>query len=79
MKVGETVSYYLIDEAQDMNYIQFQLMKLLCSSGNVMAVGDDDQVYTGFVGPSRGVKEFEVAFQADVLRLQNNYRSFRRL
>ncbi len=69
-------SYYLIDEAQDMNYIQIQLMKLLCSSGNVMAVGDDDQSIYGFRGAEPGVlKEFEVAFQADVLRLQNNYRS----
>jgi DNA helicase-2/ATP-dependent DNA helicase PcrA len=72
--------FFLIDEAQDMNAVQMQLVQMLCSSGNVMAVGDDDQSIYGFRGALPGVlKEFESYFHAHVICLQNNYRSLQEI
>lgn len=69
-------TYVLIDEAQDMNEVQFDLMKILCERGNIMAVGDDDQSIYGFRGANPKVlKLFETYFHAKVLHLVYNYRS----
>ncbi|MCR4612008.1 MAG: ATP-dependent helicase [Lachnospiraceae bacterium] len=70
-------SFYLIDEMQDMNDIQFDIVKLLASSGNIFAVGDDDQSIYGFRGANPDImqkfpKEFE---GCKVIKLIKNYRS----
>ncbi len=47
----ERFKYILIDEYQDINNMQFKVIELLAgSSGNVFAVGDDDQSIYGFRG-----------------------------
>lgn len=77
-KWQERFKCILIDEAQDMNTIQFELVKLLSeSSQNVFAVGDEDQSIYGFRGSDpqimmRFVDEFEAA---QVFKLETNYRS----
>ena len=42
--------HVLVDEFQDNNYAQLELVKLLAPSGNITAVGDDDQSIYRFQG-----------------------------
>lgn len=47
----ERFTYLLLDEVQDMNEIQYQIVRLLTEThANVFAVGDDDQSIYGFRG-----------------------------
>jgi DNA helicase II / ATP-dependent DNA helicase PcrA len=84
--------HILIDEFQDTNRLQYAWIKMLAGgsntlnaalgadfkpSGNVMAVGDDDQSIYAFRGARVGnmadfVREFKVAHQ---IKLEENYRS----
>lgn len=70
--------YILIDEFQDINQVQYEIIKMLaCPQNNIFIVGDDDQSIYGF----RGAKP-EIMFQfkkdypeAMEIRLNVNYRS----
>ncbi len=70
-------SYYLIDEMQDMNDVQFEIVKLLAVDENIFAVGDDDQSIYGFRGANPSIMmDFPNTFSAcKVIRLSINYRS----
>lgn len=69
--------YVLIDEFQDVNYLQFQIIMLLTKSKkNLMVVGDDDQSIYGFRGAQPQImqsflKEYSGAKQ---ILLDKNYR-----
>lgn len=69
--------YIQIDEYQDINKIQYDMIKLLAGSrGNVFAVGDDDQAIYGFRGSnpelmSRFQKEYA---PVKTVLLDKNYR-----
>jgi len=70
--------YVLVDEFQDTNPLQLILIKALCSrSGNLFAVGDDDQsIYSWRGATVENMLHFEDYFPgARVLRLEQNYRS----
>lgn len=74
----ERFSYILIDEFQDINPIQYQVIKLLAGTkGNLFCVGDDDQSIYGFRGsdPSLMKKFLEDYPQAKQVLLAVNYRS----
>lgn len=72
-------SHICVDEAQDLNRIQYEFVKALAGSDkkNVMMVGDPDQMIYGFNGSSsqylsdRFVKDFD----PKTFRLIDNYRS----
>jgi DNA helicase II / ATP-dependent DNA helicase PcrA len=70
--------YFLIDEFQDINKVQYELIKLLSSiNKNVIAVGDDDQSIYAFRGSD---PEYLIHFERDfpnakVIKLEENYRS----
>lgn len=71
-------TYFLIDEFQDCNLIQYEVAKkLACPRDNLFAVGDDDQSIYGFRGASPGVMErFIRDFPgAEVICMGGNYRS----
>ncbi len=71
------LSHLLIDEAQDMNPIQFSLAaRLTAGGGHLFLVGDDDQCIYGFRGSdSRLLLRFgEFWPDGAILRLENNYR-----
>lgn len=71
-------SYFLIDEMQDMNDMQFELMKMLSAAyNNVFAVGDDDQSIYGFRGANPEVmKSFRDYYEnCRVINLNTNYRN----
>ena len=71
-------SYILIDEFQDINKVQYKLMKMLSKqSQNICVVGDDDQSIYAFRGSDPSfILDFEKDFpEANVIRLSQNYRS----
>jgi DNA helicase II / ATP-dependent DNA helicase PcrA len=70
--------YFLIDEFQDINKVQYELIKLFSKKNrNVCAVGDDDQSIYSFRGSDPSfLLEFEKDFSnALVITVEQNYRS----
>jgi DNA helicase II / ATP-dependent DNA helicase PcrA len=70
--------YFLIDEFQDVNKVQYELIKLLSGKHkNVCAVGDDDQAIYSFRGSDPSyLLDFEKDFPyAKLVSLEQNYRS----
>jgi DNA helicase-2/ATP-dependent DNA helicase PcrA len=70
--------YILVDEAQDTNWIQFELMKLMTGGGaNITLIGDDFQSIYGRRGALMenflNVKRYRPDIQ--MFKLQINYRS----
>lgn len=72
-------SHICVDEAQDLNRIQYEFVKVLAGSkdANVMMVGDPDQMIYGFNGSSSKYlcERFVTDFAPRVFRLTENYRS----
>ena len=74
----ERFHYFLIDEFQDINKVQYELIKLLSGKHkNVCAVGDDDQAIYSFRGSDPSyLLEFEKDFPySKMVTLDQNYRS----
>jgi DNA helicase-2/ATP-dependent DNA helicase PcrA len=74
----ERFSYFLIDEFQDINKVQYELIKLFSGKHkNVCAVGDDDQAIYSFRGSDPSyLLDFESDFpNAKIVTLEQNYRS----
>ena len=77
-KWQERYKYFLVDEMQDMNDIQFKLMMLISAkTRNIFGVGDDDQSIYGFRGANprlmqRFLEEYPDAKQ---ILLDYNYRN----
>ncbi|MBQ3795608.1 MAG: ATP-dependent helicase [Butyrivibrio sp.] len=70
--------YILIDEYQDINLIQYKIIRLLCESNNLFVVGDDDQSIYGFRGSDPSIMlKFEGEFEGikpKIINLDTNYR-----
>jgi DNA helicase-2/ATP-dependent DNA helicase PcrA len=74
----ERFQHILVDEFQDTNTIQYAWLRVLAGkSGNVMAVGDDDQSIYGWRGAKiENIHQFTEDFEAvETVRLEQNYRS----
>ncbi len=70
--------YILIDEFQDINQVQYDVIKMLAApENNLFAVGDDDQAIYGFRGANAKLMfQFKEEFpQAKEILLDVNYRS----
>ncbi|HZK12177.1 MAG TPA: UvrD-helicase domain-containing protein [Atribacterota bacterium] len=70
--------YILVDEYQDINYAQYQLVKLLSEkNNNLFVVGDPDQSIYKFRGADlNNILRFEQDFpHSKVVKLEQNYRS----
>lgn len=72
-------SHICVDEAQDLNRIQYEFVKALAGDkdANIMMVGDPDQMIYGFNGSSSQFlcESFIADFTPKVFRLTENYRS----
>ncbi len=70
--------YILIDEYQDINLMQYKVVRLLCMENNLFVVGDDDQSIYGFRGSDPGImQKFQSEFDncnPKVINLNINYR-----
>ena len=67
-----------VDEFQDINEVQYQVVKILAAGyGNLFVVGDDDQSIYGFRGSAPGImQKFSKDFEnVKELFLTENYRS----
>lgn len=74
--------YILIDEFQDINYVQYEIIKMLAlPENNLFVVGDDDQSVYGFRGACPELMfQFEKDFPlAEQIILTMNYRSTRQI
>lgn len=77
-KYQNQFKHVLVDEFQDNNYAQLELVKLLTPTGNITAVGDDDQSIYRFQGAY--VANFEHFIKSydnkvKIVILKQNYRS----
>ena len=77
----ERFKYILIDEFQDINPVQYEVVKLLAGNhSSIFAVGDDDQAIYGFRGSEpECLRRFEKEYGASRLLLDINYRSHPRI
>jgi len=75
--------YIMIDEAQDLNYAQYQILKTICGTEqkNVMMVGDPKQAIYGFNGsdPKYMQRYFVEDFGAERKEIKHNYRSSKKV
>ncbi len=74
--------YFLVDEMQDMNSLQFKLISMLsANTNNLFCVGDDDQSIYGFRGADPRIMQDFVEAYPDTKKvvLNVNYRNPRNL
>ncbi len=77
-RLRERVHYLMVDEFQDTNHAQMRMvLELVGASGNLTAVGDEDQgIYRWRGADLDNVLDFERYFPGAVVRkLERNYRS----
>lgn len=69
--------YVFIDEYQDLNFGQYQFVKLLCRDARVFVIGDPDQSIYGFRGSdNKYFRQFEKDFPGcEKIVFNRNYRS----
>ncbi len=81
-KYQSKILFFLVDEYQDTNTIQYLWLKLFANkSQNICCVGDDDQSIYGWRGAQVGnILKFEKDYTtAKVIKLEENYRSTGRI
>lgn len=73
--------FILVDEFQDINNLQFDIIKLLAGKeANLFVVGDDDQSIYGFRGANPKIMfEFKDYYDAKVIKLSCNHRSTKKI
>lgn len=72
------ISFIMVDEYQDTNYLQAEIVKGLAQkNNNVMVVGDDSQSIYSFRGANfKNIMNFPSLFPGtEIIKLEENYRS----
>jgi DNA helicase II / ATP-dependent DNA helicase PcrA len=75
-----TYRYLFVDEAQDLNPVQYGILRLLGEqAASIMLVGDPNQAIFGFNGSSKEhmLRDFPEDFGAKKVELRENFRSSR--
>lgn len=74
--VVSNIKYILVDECQDLNQIQYELLKELSVNANIFMVGDTDQsIYEWRGSDINLIKEYINEFNPEIVYLNKNYRS----
>ncbi len=74
--------YFSVDEFQDINTIQYDIIKLLASkTRNILVVGDEDQLIYGWRGANiNNIANFMHDFpECKIFKLEQNYRSTKKI
>lgn len=75
--------YLCVDEAQDLNMVQYEFIKVFCGESikSLMMVGDPDQMIYGFNGSSSEYlyEKFVRDFSVRKYKLKENYRSTKKV
>ncbi|MDA8325462.1 MAG: ATP-dependent helicase [Nitrospiraceae bacterium] len=82
VKWQDRYDYFMVDEFQDTNEIQYFLVKLLSARNrnNIFVVGDPFQtIYTWRGAVPENILKFGQEFKATEMRLEKNYRSTRKI
>lgn len=77
-KYRKKFKYIFIDEYQDINYIQYALIKIISeNNSNICAIGDPQQAIYGFRGAdNKFIQRFSLDYKnSTILNLKRNYRS----
>jgi DNA helicase II / ATP-dependent DNA helicase PcrA len=76
-KIMDKYLYVFIDEYQDLNFGQYELVKMLCNNNHIVVIGDPDQSIYGFRGSdNKYFKSFANDFPGcEKILLNKNYRS----
>ncbi|MGB7949538.1 MAG: 3'-5' exonuclease, partial [Candidatus Binatia bacterium] len=77
-RLSDIYQFIMVDEYQDTNHLQSQIIRLLASThNNVAVVGDDAQSIYSFRGANfRNIMDFPNAFPGTrIIKLEENYRS----
>ena len=78
LKWQQRLQYIMVDEYQDIDELQYTLMKVLCAHhGNLFIVGDPDQtIYTWRGASVKYILDFEKVFpNVQTIMMMQNYRS----
>ena len=78
LKWQKRLEYVMVDEFQDIDWIQYQLMKLLCGyHHNLFVVGDSDQtIYSWRGADGKYLMDFDKGFPGTrTIMMMDNYRS----
>lgn len=80
-KLQERFKYILIDEFQDVNWAQYELIRLLAEKSQLTVVGDDDQSIYSFRGSNVSlIMRFKEDYKkAKEIVLTENYRSAQKI
>ena len=76
-KYHRDIRYILVDEYQDINAVQYELLKLLCRvpERNLMVVADENQsIYSWRGSMPEYIEKFKTDFQPTVVALEEHYR-----
>jgi DNA helicase-2/ATP-dependent DNA helicase PcrA len=74
--ISNWLSYMIVDEAQDLNKIQFEISEMMVPTAQLMIVGDLKQGIYGFRGADvNRVLDFADRMEMDRMFLETNYRS----
>lgn len=76
--IRKTYKYFLVDEFQDINEVQYDILNILAGNKkNIFAVGDDDQSIYGFRGskPELMKRFMEDNRNCEIIDMNKNYRS----
>ena len=76
-QIKNETDYILVDEAQDMNWVQYEMLLIMAEDHhNLFLIGDPNQAIYGFRGSDVTILEdFVERFDAKVLHLSLNHRS----
>ena len=75
-KIRKQYDYILLDEAQDMTKIQFDIIRQISGNNNIFVVADDDQSIYGFRGANpTELMNFAQLYNGQTYYLEQNYRS----
>ena len=72
--------HIMVDEAQDLNRIQYDIFKYLSGGENLVLIGDDSQCIYSFRGSDPSLmRDFKKEFDAKKVVFERNYRSYQEI